>query len=213
MHAAHQAQGDNSPRTLQLRMRSRDGAEVDVRLVLYRPFAHRAVTHTVVPAPVIFQCAIADAVATNADIRHSPRANVYEEFEAARGTSWQYELQQVRYANQRLLDEIAVVEAQLGVQPVPPMYGAPSQTTAPIQRQQQVMGSATAVPPTINAQQQQQQQSMMGVRPTSHASGMHVPPIVTALPPQVQDWSALSAASSQLSSRKRTWEGIDSGGG
>ncbi|KAI5888514.1 blue light receptor [Schizophyllum commune H4-8] len=198
MLTAHQAQGDDAPRSLSLRMRARDGAEVDVRLVLYRPFAHRAVKHTVAPAPVIFQCASADAVASAGEMRHSANANVFEEFELARGTSWQYELQQVRYANQRLLDEIAVVEAQLGVQPSNVVYGSSSMP-------QQSAPSPIAM--------QQQKQAAMGAASSAVRAAAMVPPIITAVP-QVQDWSAISVTTPQYgSARKRAWDSIDSGGG
>ncbi|KAL1742567.1 blue light receptor, partial [Schizophyllum fasciatum] len=194
MHAAHQAQGDDFPRTLALRMRTREGGEIDVRLVLYRPFAHRAVKQTVTAAPVIFQCASADALTASGEMRHAPGANVYEEFEIARATSWQYELQQVRYANQRLLEEIAVVEAQLGVQPANAAYGS----APPHAPQQHTASSPIAVP--------QQKPSPMAAVPSAARHAMP-PPIITSVSP-AHDWSAVSATTPQYgSTRKRMWEG------
>lgn len=42
-----------------------------------------------------------------------PEANMFEELEISRGSSWQYELQQLKYANQRLKDDIKVLEAAM----------------------------------------------------------------------------------------------------
>lgn len=39
--------------------------------------------------------------------------NVFEELETSRGSSWQYELQQLKFANQRLEDEVCFLEAQM----------------------------------------------------------------------------------------------------
>nr|BAD99145.1 hypothetical protein [Coprinopsis cinerea] len=40
-----------------------------------------------------------------------PGANMFEELEVSRGSSWQYELQQLKFANQRLRDDIKMLEA------------------------------------------------------------------------------------------------------
>lgn len=42
-----------------------------------------------------------------------PGANVFEELEPQRETSWQYELQQLKFANNKLLEEIESVEASI----------------------------------------------------------------------------------------------------
>lgn len=44
---------------------------------------------------------------------HSPSANVFEELETTRGTSWQYELHQLRLLNRRLRDDINSARAAL----------------------------------------------------------------------------------------------------
>ncbi|TFK19911.1 hypothetical protein FA15DRAFT_659489 [Coprinopsis marcescibilis] len=42
-------------------------------------------------------------------------ANIFEELETSRGSSWQYELQQLKYTNQRLMDEITALEAAVKI--------------------------------------------------------------------------------------------------
>jgi hypothetical protein len=54
------------------------------------------------------------ASATNArPVVHAPTANVFEELETTRGTSWQYELHQLRLLNRRLKDDIATAQAKV----------------------------------------------------------------------------------------------------
>ncbi|WVF71320.1 hypothetical protein IAT40_006123 [Kwoniella sp. CBS 6097] len=43
---------------------------------------------------------------------HPPTANVFEELETTRGTSWQYELHQLRMLNRRLKEDIAAAKAR-----------------------------------------------------------------------------------------------------
>ncbi|WWC70144.1 uncharacterized protein I206_104091 [Kwoniella pini CBS 10737] len=43
---------------------------------------------------------------------HSPAANLFEELETTRGTSWQYELHQLRLLNRRLKEDIAAAKAR-----------------------------------------------------------------------------------------------------
>ncbi|KAL5480716.1 hypothetical protein ACEPAI_9656 [Sanghuangporus weigelae] len=45
-------------------------------------------------------------------ILHQPNTNVFAEFETHRGTSWQYELQQLKYANDKLRQEVTILEAR-----------------------------------------------------------------------------------------------------
>ncbi|KAL5496016.1 hypothetical protein ACEPAH_3109 [Sanghuangporus vaninii] len=52
------------------------------------------------------------ATATTGRILHQPNTNVFAEFETHRGTSWQYELQQLKYANDKLRQEVTTLEAR-----------------------------------------------------------------------------------------------------
>ncbi|GLB43253.1 putative PAS domain containing protein [Lyophyllum shimeji] len=47
---------------------------------------------------------------------HAPDANIFADFEVSRGSSWQYELQQLRFANRRLREEVEVLEAEVAEQ-------------------------------------------------------------------------------------------------
>ena len=49
---------------------------------------------------------------TARNVVHPPSANVFEELETTRGTSWQYELHQLRLLNRRLKEDIAAMRAR-----------------------------------------------------------------------------------------------------
>jgi hypothetical protein len=117
-------------------MRRKDGERVRVDVVLYRsrgdplggaggprggtpptPDEHRpdGAPSTLSrggapPAPVVVQVRLA-AVGSAGRLTRDAGAGVFEELETFRATSWQYELQQLKYANRRLADEVAALEA------------------------------------------------------------------------------------------------------
>ncbi|KAF8992735.1 PAS domain-containing protein, partial [Cyathus striatus] len=123
------------PRQIRCRLRRKDGSVADVLFVVYMPI-HDPLAKVssrspegISPAPFIFQVKLFDAVSSPGtshmtsslssaisltppvSLAHPLSANVFEELEISRGSSWQYELQQLKYANQRLLDEIALLES------------------------------------------------------------------------------------------------------
>ncbi|KZP33915.1 hypothetical protein FIBSPDRAFT_915924 [Athelia psychrophila] len=49
-----------------------------------------------------------------AKTQHDAATNIFEELETGRGSSWQYELQQLKFANQRLANEVAALESGVG---------------------------------------------------------------------------------------------------
>ncbi|TDL16156.1 hypothetical protein BD410DRAFT_646025 [Rickenella mellea] len=55
----------------------------------------------------------ANANAAPGRIVHAHGTNVFEELEVGRETSWQYELQQLKFANRRLMEEVEALEAQV----------------------------------------------------------------------------------------------------
>ncbi|KAL5522423.1 hypothetical protein ACEPAG_8439 [Sanghuangporus baumii] len=54
----------------------------------------------------------ATTTTTAGRILHQPNTNVFAEFETHRGTSWQYELQQLKYANDKLRQEVINLEVR-----------------------------------------------------------------------------------------------------
>ncbi|TFK37934.1 PAS domain-containing protein, partial [Crucibulum laeve] len=115
----------NDPRKVHCRMRRKDGSAAEVVLVLYRPIhdplvrQSTKVMESISPAPLIYQVKLADAssmpttshhTTIPAQLTNSPTANIFEELEISRGSSWQYELEKLKFTNQRLMDEIAALE-------------------------------------------------------------------------------------------------------
>ena len=92
------------------RLRRADGAVVEGRVVLYRGKREAAAVLDACPGiarwPVICQIKLDDSLRIG-------ETDVFEELETSRGSSWQYELQQLRFANQRMEDEVCLLEAQV----------------------------------------------------------------------------------------------------
>ncbi|RDB30157.1 White collar 1 protein [Hypsizygus marmoreus] len=98
-------------------LRRKDGGTQQVLLAFYRSVPWRdaavVVQLNVSPAPVLVQVKRVDGASTSV-VQHPLEANIFEDLETTRNSSWQYELQQLRFANQRLKDEIKALEIQLG---------------------------------------------------------------------------------------------------
>ena len=96
------------PTQLAFEMRKKDGSKIRVLMVLYHATLPRS-TPTL-PDPLICQVKMAtDSV--HAQVTRPPGEQIYEELDVSRKTSWQYELQQLKYANERLLEEVQSLEA------------------------------------------------------------------------------------------------------
>ncbi|KAF9077993.1 hypothetical protein BDP27DRAFT_1310546 [Rhodocollybia butyracea] len=121
------------PRKIYCKMTRQDGSPVDVELVLYPSAIDSYILHsaqTISPAPVIYQIKLYDASSSTLSsspgsessaaptpmIMHPLTDNVFKDLEISRNSSWQYELQQLRFANERLKEEIKAIE---GDQPSP----------------------------------------------------------------------------------------------
>jgi len=93
-------------------MRDKEGRSLPVQIVLYRG---RKQVSTPSPLPIIYQIKALDSLPppTSQNFAHPHHANVFEELETSRGSSWQYELQQLKFANQRLSEEVHTLEASL----------------------------------------------------------------------------------------------------
>ncbi|KAF7798496.1 hypothetical protein EIP86_009717 [Pleurotus ostreatoroseus] len=110
--------GASESRALTFEMRRKDGARVLVDAVYYCPRAEAgAGAHGAQRRPLVCQVKLHSAAASQSQaLSHAPADEVFEELDVARGSSWQYELQQLKYANQRLLEEIGELEGALAQQ-------------------------------------------------------------------------------------------------
>jgi len=93
------------------KMSGKDGRQLPAHIILYQA---RGKTSTVSPSPTICQVQILDSFSPPPipPIR-SHDADIFEELDTSRGSSWQYELQQLKFANQRLLEEADTFEATI----------------------------------------------------------------------------------------------------
>ncbi|KAF5345962.1 hypothetical protein D9756_010926 [Leucocoprinus leucothites] len=110
----------SNPRRFCCKMRHKNGSTVDVVFILYRPTNDSSATKSIpgiTPAPLIYQIrsrqSFKPLASSSASLVHSLNSDVFEELDTNRDSSWQYEIQQIRFANQRLEDEIAVLTKQL----------------------------------------------------------------------------------------------------
>ena len=94
---------------------SQDPSIMDVQSLPWPPpsssygvAGERSSSHPKVPAPVASLTTPVDPLLT-----HLPTDNIFAELEAESGSSWQYELQQLKFANQRLEEGIREYEGML----------------------------------------------------------------------------------------------------
>lgn len=73
-------------------------------------------------------------VSPSRSLFHQPSANVFEELDTTRGTSWQYELQQLRLANIRMREEIENLSQEEAAGPT----ASPEPDTRPSKRRRRV---------------------------------------------------------------------------
>ena len=78
---------------------------------LSRPTSTSSSTGGIKPSTLVVQIKLLPTRAPR-QIVHPPTANVFEELETTRGTSWQYELHQLRLLNRRLKEDIASLRAR-----------------------------------------------------------------------------------------------------
>ena len=96
------------PTQLAFEMRKKDGSKIRVLMVLYHTVSPRSTPSFA--DPLIYQVKMANH-SVYASVVGRSEEQVFQEMETSRNTSWQYELQQLRYANQRISDEIQSLEA------------------------------------------------------------------------------------------------------
>lgn len=101
----HRASANHSQ--IAFEMKKKDGSGLQVTMALYHsidPLANP-------PEPVICQVKVTQATSIVVPVVHPAASDIFEEMDATRNTSWQYELQQLKFANQRLLEEVELLEA------------------------------------------------------------------------------------------------------
>ena len=99
----------DDPTRVVCEMCDKEGRKLPVQVVLYRG------REEVSSSPIICQIKVGDSspAPISQNFVHLHHANVFEELEASCGSSWQYELQQLKFANRRLLEEIEGLESSL----------------------------------------------------------------------------------------------------
>ena len=111
------------PTQLAFEMRKKGGSKIRVLMVLYHTPAPQSASS--LPDPVVYQVKVAsDSV--YASVVGLPEEQVFKEMDISRKTSWQYELQQLKYANQTLLGEVQSLEALQPPRPITrPVHNVP----------------------------------------------------------------------------------------
>jgi hypothetical protein len=107
---------DGGFQAVSLTLQGKGNCVTDVVLVLFSSLVQQGSSLPVGPTlcPLVFQIKLAAlSPGTRIDpLIHSLDSDVFEQLETTRGTSWQYELQQLKFANQRLSQEIHDLEQQ-----------------------------------------------------------------------------------------------------
>ncbi|KAG2143092.1 PAS domain-containing protein [Suillus clintonianus] len=109
---------EGEPSAMVCTMLRKDRSTVHVRLVIYRPPAPTPTStpsQTPSPSPahqLVIQITVLSTSSSSNTLIHAEASDVFEELDTARGSSWQYELQQLRFANQRLCEEVDALEVR-----------------------------------------------------------------------------------------------------
>lgn len=99
-------------------MLRKDRSTVHVRLVIYcppAPILNSMPFQTPSPSlahPLIIQITVLSNSSSSNTLVHAEANDIFDELDTARGSSWQYELQQLRFANQRLYEEVDALEVR-----------------------------------------------------------------------------------------------------
>lgn len=89
------------------KLRRADGVVIEGTVVLYPAKQQLDARPAIARWPMICQFKLDDSVPTEGE------TDVFQELDTTRGSSWQYELQQLRFANQRMQDQVCLLEAQV----------------------------------------------------------------------------------------------------
>ncbi|KAI0816047.1 hypothetical protein BC628DRAFT_1405938 [Trametes gibbosa] len=114
--------GGNESVGLACEVHTKDRGPVLAHIVLYRSWQGNDGEGSAVgngngaaQAPVVCQVKLCEggAAPVTDTIVHAPEEAVFDETRLDRGTSWQYELQQLKFRNQRLIEEVVALEAAI----------------------------------------------------------------------------------------------------
>ena len=114
-------EGISSPRRFFCKMQHKNGSTVNVVFIMYRSTDEgtsvKGSICGIISAPLIYQIRTLSSFKSLTfpitSFVHSLNSGVFEELDMTRDSSWQYEIQQIRFANQRLEEEIAALSKQL----------------------------------------------------------------------------------------------------
>ncbi|KAK0473698.1 blue light receptor [Armillaria novae-zelandiae] len=129
------------------RVRTKDGGSIDVEFVLYDtgsspsngvgepPMVYQIIPLHSAAVTTIYGSAYVSASGAGPPAVSGPAGAVvalFADLDTSRASSWQYELQQLRFANQRLLEEIRALEDERGMNMASPTSSfAPSSCSSP----------------------------------------------------------------------------------
>jgi len=159
------------PSKLHCRMVQHNQTSANVELVLYPSSTDSDVlvsSHTISPAPIIFQIKAFDAtgmpMGVSSSLVHPLDENIFKELETSRNSSWQYELQQLKFANDRLKDEIRSLEGDNGGVGTSSSHLLALQQSQAQQKQQELVAAANmgVVNQTRSPRMQQRLSSLGG---------------------------------------------------
>lgn len=109
---------EGEPSVMVCTMLRKDRSTVHVRLVIYRPPApilNSTPSQAPSPSlahPLVIQITVLSNSSSSNTLIHAEANDVFDELDTARESSWQYELQQLRFANQRLCEEVDALEVR-----------------------------------------------------------------------------------------------------
>jgi len=181
-------EGVSSPRRFFCKMQHKNGTTVDVVFLLYRSTDNdhhqdRDSLWGVVSAPLVYQIrTLSSFTSLTPFFAHALDSDVFEALATTRDSSWQYEIQQVRFANQRLEEEIAVLSKRL----------------EEVEEQQRVLRERDG------QQQQQQQQEEEEDMSTSAALDQYIATLFQPLP--LADYASPSFAAAAAAAGCREWD-------
>lgn len=136
----HQHSGTVKAVNIRCQMKRKDDGLIQVDLIIYRsprdPLVDALPTtttkNTISPSPLVYRIKLVDpsaylqssssssaaSLSSNNDLNlaHPLEENMFQDLETSRNSSWQYELQQLRFANQRLEEEIKTLEGTIAAQ-------------------------------------------------------------------------------------------------
>ncbi|KAG2059819.1 hypothetical protein BDR06DRAFT_873739 [Suillus hirtellus] len=110
------AEGESS--AMVCTMLRKDRTTMLVRLVIYRPpsptlsSTPSQTPSTSLAQPLVIQITVLSNSSSSDTLIHAEANDVFDELDTTRGSSWQYELQQLRFANQRLCEEVDALEVR-----------------------------------------------------------------------------------------------------